>query len=124
MIKKLHVSVKIFFKNPIIIRVSDSITKETNYRVAVNFCKKRIFGTYGHSYVNIETISNAEPQIIGPIVNFPVNSESRSYFCFSDEQDALLFLLSMPEFTKRVQLWPSNLTFLIYEFQYDCPLEA
>ena len=124
MIKKLHITAKIFFNNPIIIRVSDSITKESNYRAAINFCKKQIFGTYGHSYIKIETISAAEPQIIGHNVNFPVNSESRSYFCFSDEQDALLFLLSMPEFTKRVQIWPSNLTFIIHEFQYDCPLEA
>lgn len=130
---KLHVATKLFIKNPYMICVDHEQTEYSGhvnlhgFRRQLKHTKSIMNATWGYTSPEWKTIESPPPS--GPLINvlkgchianpFAINMRLISYWAFSDEQDALQFLLGQNSESKRIYMWPSNLKFNITEFLKD-----
>jgi len=130
MSKRLYTCSKIFFPNPYVVRVDHDDGNPLIYGQApASFTKltsrtrKLIHGTWGFSSFEYEKVragkdDNANAIAQGTLIASRFGPDyqqiCRSYWCFKDEEDALLFRLMLDKAAMQVQLWPARL-FTIYE---------
>lgn len=105
--RKIHTKSKIFFKDPIVIKVIYDDNEQTPIVVHTKLCRKlykNVFATYGYTpnthFAEVNDINKMYVEV--------------AYFCFQDEQDALQFMLSNHGITQRLKLWP-KVEFTIHE---------
>jgi hypothetical protein len=116
--KRLYTGYKIFFENPYVLRIE--FPAKCSYAEAVmefgrlhRRAYKLIEGTWGYSKVNAEEIRAFN---MDDLFNADdPHTRYRGYLCFSDEEDALYFRLSISDKAQRVMLWPGDITFTIHE---------
>lgn len=107
--KKLHTLSKIFFSNPTVVSVLFENPTHLEYRRFTKEIYHLIKGTWGFSNYHYETkIDNGSV--------FSVRTFGRAYFCFKEDEDVLIFLLSSKFDAKIVKMWPDNLTYTIHEY--------
>jgi hypothetical protein len=109
--KRIHTASKIFFPNPIVVRLDFTEVAADMAGVELLKIRKRayklIYGTWGHSGLEYDSFMGSDGSY---------NSYARAYFCFSDEMDALQFRLTVDSRAIQVKMWPKSITFTIHEY--------
>jgi hypothetical protein len=109
--RKIHVSVPCTtLENPLMVHMSYRPSAEGTATAVQHkdLCRKlykQFSGSYG--YVSM------------PLLKWDSVDTHYSYFCFTDEQDLLQFLLMAGTAASRVKIWPSGLKFTIHELSHE-----
>lgn len=136
--RKLHTKSKIFFPNPYVVRIEypaheSHETAYPKFRKLMRDMYKLYEGTWGYSSLETEFVNRPVSDTVAPVLTisppFPFsapfafdNNEPvlRSYLCFKDESDALMFRLSCRTDLIHVNMWPHR-SFTIHEVTDEPP---
>jgi hypothetical protein len=123
---KLHIASKLFIANPYVIAVDHKGSTPTSsdlaeFRHMLKTSKATITDTWGYAPPVWETIKSRGATLqIYP--NFSIQTDVmvfRSYWAFTNTEDALQFRLTHGDIAKQVFMWPVSKKFTITEFMRD-----
>lgn len=126
MSRKIHIRVKIPFKNPYVVMVTheDAEFHTNGGHTSPSFNKikkqsyKLIKGTWGFAQAELEQIANPNAPSHTFVGWYGSHIGLRSYWCFKDEIDALQFRLMVGNDAKQVFMWPDRF-FTVHEYLED-----
>ena len=127
--QKLHISSRMFLKDPYVVRVThpespnESDMNLGEFRKMLRTAKLTIADTWGYSNPAFEvTKSDTQQMLVNGntrVWHMPVTFECHSYWVFTNELDALHFRLSVGENALQMHMWPTKIKYTITEYYND-----